>query len=205
VRLSHERPRGHRPIVRPSENVRLITLPTDPYILQIFHLENPNITKPLESIHKDLFSFITTERPIPTTLQEKFPYLPEKMTLEALKCLQPIPNFTHAHKPQDTPYTNPATKLLKWNYGTFNTALPGLQTLTNKPTPPAIIAIQETKLIASKSTKYLQRIFPQYKMIFNNTNTPTQNRRTYGQQNNNLRVGLVTLIYQQYAFPGNIT
>jgi hypothetical protein len=39
--------------------------------------------------------------------------------------------------------------------------------------PSVIIAIQETKLTASKSTKYLQKIFPQYKMIFNNTNSPT--------------------------------
>jgi hypothetical protein len=188
-------------------------LPTDPHILQIFYSENPNITKLLESIHNELYSFITTERPILTTLQQKFPYLLEKMTLEALKCLQPIPNFMHPNpiqnhlpiNPQHTPYTNLATKLLIWNCGTLNTALPGLQTLTNKPTPPAIIAIQETKLTTSKSTKYLQRIFPQYKMIFNNTNTPTQNRRIYGQQNNNPRGGLLILIHQQYAFPGNIT
>jgi hypothetical protein len=103
------------------------------------------------------------------------------MILEALKCLQPIPNYTHLNpiqnhppiNPQNTPYTNPATKMITWNYDTLNTALPGLQSLTNKPTPPSIIAIQETKLTSSKSTKYLQRLFPQYKMIFNNTNTST--------------------------------
>jgi hypothetical protein len=85
------------------------------------------------------------------------------MILEALKCLQPIPNFTHPNpiqnrppiNPQYTPYTNPATKMLSWNYSTLNTALLGPQLLTNKPTPPSIIAIQETKLTASKSTKYL--------------------------------------------------
>jgi hypothetical protein len=31
VRPSHGRPHGHRPTVRPSENVRVTTLPTGPY------------------------------------------------------------------------------------------------------------------------------------------------------------------------------
>jgi exonuclease III len=62
--------------------------------------------------------------------------------------------------------------MLSWNCGALNTTLPGLQALINKPTPPSVIAIQETKFTASKSTKYLQRLFPKYKMIFNNT---TQN------------------------------
>jgi hypothetical protein len=138
------------------------------------------------------------------------------MAFEALKCLQPIPNFTHPNpvqnylpiNPQNTPYTNPTTKILTWNCGTLNIALPGLQSLTNKPTPPSIIAIQETKLTASKSTKYLQRLFPHYKMIFNNTNATTrtrQTRQTQGQPYNNPRGGLQTLIHQDYAFPRNIT
>jgi hypothetical protein len=42
-------------------------------------------------------------------------------------------------------------------------------------------------------------------MIFNNTTTITQNRRIQGQPYNNPRGGLLTLIHQQYAFPGNIT
>jgi hypothetical protein len=72
-------------------------LSTDPHILQKFHSKNPHITKPLESIQNKLYSFITTKRPNLTTLQQKFPYLLEKMTLEALKCLQPISNFTHSN------------------------------------------------------------------------------------------------------------
>jgi exonuclease III len=134
------------------------------------------------------------------------------MTKEALKCLHPIPNFTLPNpiqnhpilNPRNTPHTTLATTILRWNCGTLNTALPGLQSLINKPTPH-IIAIQETKLTASKSTKYLQRLFPLYKMIFNNTNTKTQNHRTQGQLYNNPRGGLLTLIYQKYAFLGNIT
>jgi hypothetical protein len=134
------------------------------------------------------------------------------MALESLKCLQPIPNFIQPNSiqnhppinPQNTPHTYLATQMLSWNYGTLNTALPGLQTLTNTPNPPSIIAIQETKLTASKSTKYLQRLFPQYKMIFNNTTTITQTRRIQGQPYNNPRGGLLILIHQQYAFPRNI-
>jgi exonuclease III len=95
--------------------------------------------------------------------------------------------------------------MVSWNCSTLNTALLGLQSLTNKPAPPSIIAIQETKFTASKSTKYLQRIFPYYKMIFNNTNTPTQTRRTQGQPYNNPRGGLLTLIHQQYTFLENIS
>jgi hypothetical protein len=188
-------------------------LPTNTHQLQSFHSENPHITKPLESIHEDLYLFISTERPNLAELQHKFPYLPEKMALEALKCLQPIPNFKHPNptqnylpiNPQNTPHTIPTTQILLWNFGTFNTALPGLQSLTNKLNPPSIIAIQETKLTASKSTKYLQRLFPHYKMIFNNTTTITQTHRTHGQPYNNPRGGLLTIIHQQYAFPGNIT
>jgi hypothetical protein len=124
-------------------------LPTDQYKLTKFYSENKHITKPLESIQKELYSFITNEQPNMTTIQHKFPYLPEQMILEALKCLQPIPNFTHPEpiqnyppiNSQHTPYTNPTTKILSWNYGTLNTTLPRLQSLTNKPTPPSIIAI----------------------------------------------------------------
>jgi exonuclease III len=180
--------------------------------LQKFHLENPCITKPLDSIQKEIYSFTTTKRPNIETLLKKFPYLPENLALETLKCLNPLPNFTiptpiqnhpilQAH---NIPYTNPATNMLSWNCGSLNTALPGLQALINTPTPPSIIAIQETKLTTSKSTKYLQRLFPQYKMIFNNIATKTRPHRIQGQPYNNPKSGLLTLIHQEYAFPCNI-
>jgi hypothetical protein len=161
----------------------------DQHKLINFHLKNPHITVPLKSIQKELYSFVTTVQPDLATLQHKFPYLPATMLQEALKCLQPRSNFTHPNpiqtyppiNPQHTPHTNLATKIMTWNCGTLNTAVPWLQALTNKPSPPSIIAIQETKLIASKSTKYLQRLFPQYKIIFNNTNTNTQIHRIQGQ------------------------
>jgi hypothetical protein len=143
-------------------------LPIELHILQIFHSENTHITKPLDNIQKEIYSFIINERPDLAMLHRKFPYLPKKMAIESLKCLQPIPNFTQPNptqnyppiNPQNTPHTNLATQIISWNYGTLNTALPGLQSLTNTSNPPSIIAMQETKLTTSKSTKYLQRIFP---------------------------------------------
>jgi hypothetical protein len=42
-------------------------------------------------------------------------------------------------------------------------------------------------------------------MIFNNTTTKTQPHRIQGQPYNNPRGGLLTLVHQEYAFPGNIT
>jgi exonuclease III len=188
-------------------------LPTNLHILQKFHTENSQIMNPSDSIQKYIYSFITNIQPDLTILQHEFPYLPEKMAIETLKCLHSIPNFTQPNpaqnhppvNPQNTPHTFLAIQILSWNCGTLNTALPGIQTLTNTPNPPSIIAIQETKLTASKSTKYLQRLFPQYKMIFNNTTTITQTRRIQGQPYNNPRGGLLTLIHQQHTFPGNIT
>jgi hypothetical protein len=124
-------------------------LPTEPHTLQKFYSENPSITKPLDSIQKEIYSFITTERPNIETLLTKFPYLLEKLALETLKCLHPLPNFTIPNPIQDhpilqvcdIPYTNPATNMLSWKCGALNTALPGIQALTNKSTPPSIIAI----------------------------------------------------------------
>ena len=124
-------------------------IPTDQHTIINFHLENTQIINPQESIQKELYSFITNEQPNLTALQKKFPYLPEKMIQEALKCLQPIPNYTHPNithtypsiNPQNIPYTNPSSKIISWNYGTLNTARPGLQAITNKTIPPAIIAI----------------------------------------------------------------
>jgi hypothetical protein len=58
-------------------------------------------------------------------------------------------------------------------------------------------------LTASKSTKYLQRLFSTYKKIFNNTSTQTKRNRIFGQPYHNPRGGLLTLIHQNYTFPGN--
>jgi hypothetical protein len=74
-----------------------------PYPLQKFHLENPGFTKPLDNIQKETYTFITIERPNIETLLQKFPYLPEKLVLETLKCLHPLPNFTIPNPIQNHP------------------------------------------------------------------------------------------------------
>ena len=85
----------------------------------------------------------------------------------------------------------------------MNTAPSNIQDLI-RHTNPTIIAIQETKLTATKSIKYILNLFPHYKLIFNNTHALTrciQQRIPYTLA----RGGLLTLINQKYTFPGNIT
>jgi hypothetical protein len=82
---------------------------------------------------------------------------------------------------------------------------PRHKSIINKNPQPAIVAIQETKLTTLKSTKYLQRIFPTYKMILNNTSIQTRYNRIVGQPYNNPKGGLLTLIHQNYTFPRNIS
>jgi exonuclease III len=94
---------------------------------------------------------------------------------------------------------------MTWNASSLNTALPNIYNLiSNSTTSPTIITIQETKLTATKSTKYIQNLFPEYKLIFNNTHALTrciQQRMPYTPA----RGGLLTLINNKYAYPGNIT
>jgi hypothetical protein len=58
-------------------------------MLQKFHSENTHITKPSDNTKKEMYSFIATKRPNLEILLRKFPYLPETMALETLKCLHP--------------------------------------------------------------------------------------------------------------------
>ena len=83
--------------------------------------------------------------------------------------------------------------------------MPCLQDLiTNPQRPPSIIAIQETKLSATKSTNHIQILFPQYKLFFNNTHNITRitrQRMTY----RGYRGGLLLLIHKTHAFPSNLS
>ena len=101
--------------------------------------------------------------------------------------------------------TNYETNIITWNASSLNTALPNLQSLINYSLRnTTIINIQETKLTTTKSTKYIHNLFPEYKLIFNNTHALTrciQQRMPYTPG----RGGLLTLIHNKYAFPGNIT
>jgi len=178
---------------------------------------NHNIAQPRNTIHKELYQFINQNDNTPN-LQEmvtNFPYLPEKLLKEALKCEEPLPEYspppplithnTPITQNQETQNLTYQTHITTWNASSLNTALPSLQNLlSNTSNNPAIITIQETKLTATKSTKYIQNIFPKYKLIFNNTHALTrciQQRMPYKPA----RGGLLTLINQNYAYPGNIT
>ena len=93
--------------------------------------------------------------------------------------------------------------MISYNASSLSTALPKLQDIIQHANP-TIIAILETKLITTKSTKYIQNLFPQYKLVFNNTHALTrciQQKTPYTPA----RGGLLTLINQKYAFPENIT
>ncbi|HYP43288.1 MAG TPA: endonuclease/exonuclease/phosphatase family protein [Candidatus Nitrosocosmicus sp.] len=179
-----------------------------------FITENTTLLNPSTTIHKEIYEYIhnTQESPDIQTIQQKFPYLPNTLIKEIMRINEPLEEYTHpllTHKTQQPPQrqnthiSNPETKFITWNAASLNTALTNLEDLISH-TKPAFITIQETKLIASKSTKYIQRMFPNYKLIFNNTHALTrciQRRLPYTPG----RGGLLTLINHKYAYPGNIT
>ena len=136
---------------------------------------------PPTTIHKEIFDFIHQE-PTPTTihtLTEKFPFLPNSLLNETLRIYEPLNKYTHPPSiPQippppitnETQNLNSNTQIISWNESSQKSALPNLHDII-RHTNLAIIAIQETKLTATKSTKYIQNLFPHYKLIFNNTHT----------------------------------
>ena len=137
----------------------------------------------------------------------------KKLITESLRYLENITEYSNPpplpNIPTTTPsiisHTNHETNMITWNASSLNTTLPNLQSLTNHSLRnTTIINIQETKLTTTKSTKYIQNIFPEYKLIFNNTHALTrciQQRMSYTLG----RGGLLTLIHNKYAFPGNVT
>ena len=197
-----------------------LTNPPERHILTqhpytMFIENNQDIIHPKNSIHTDLYKYIHNQEnpPTPITLQNKFPFLPAKLITESLRCLENINEYSHPPPlpdtstpiPRTTTNTNHETNIITWNASSLNTALPNLQSLINHSfNNTAIINIQETKLTATKSTKYIQNLFPEYKLIFNNTHALTrciQQRMSYSPG----RGGLLTLIHSKYAFPGNVT
>ena len=181
----------------------------------MFIENNQDIIHPKNSIHNELYKFIHNQETTltPITLLRKFPFLPEKLITESLRCLENINEYSHPpplpNIPTPTPRTitntNHETNIITWNASSLNTSLPNLQSLINHSlTNTSIINIQETKLTATKSIKYIQNLFHEYKLIFNNTHALTrciQQRMSYTPG----RDGLLTLIHNKYAFPGNVT
>ena len=169
---------------------------------------------PSTTMHKEIFDFIHQEA-MPTKIHaitEKFPFLPNSLLNETLRIYEsliedshppPIPQITPPSIPNETQNSYSNTQIISWNASSLNTSLPNIQDLI-RHTNPAITTIQKTKLTATKSTKYIQNLFPNYKLIFNNTHALTrciQQRIPYTPA----RGGLLTLINQKYTFPRNIT
>ena len=146
------------------------------------------------------------------TIIEKFPFLPDELAIETLKCqlsiqgyIPPLPPPNHPPSQiQNLQYTSNNAKFTIWNVAFLNTSLSSLLTYTQQYTP-AILAIQETKLTSKKSPKYILRLFSTYKLIFNNTHTPTQHTFIPRIEHLPPRGGLLILIHNKYAFPNNIT
>jgi hypothetical protein len=133
--------------------------------------------------------------------------------MQALRCQDPITAYHHPspspnpapHDIRAHPHTNFTTQIITWNVASFTTSLPNLHDLIKQSNgEPAIIAFQETKITTTKSTKYIQNLFPTYKLIFNNTNTPTKCLNRRGIPFTPSRGSLLMLIHKTYAYPGNI-
>lgn len=134
--------------------------------------------------------------------------------MEALRYNEPINDYTHPNPPLiqnpsppnvPIPLTSQESYALTWNASSLNTAMPCLQDLITNPLKPlSIITIQETKLAATKSTNHIQRLFPHYKLFFNNTHNIiriTRQKMTY----RGYRGGLLLLIHKKHAFPYNLS
>ena len=197
-----------------------LTNPPERYIRTIhrytkFIESHQDLIKPPNSIHKELYNFIHSHETPPTLaiIQTKFLFLPHELIIESLRCFETLNEYAHPPPLLNTPTpitrinnnTNHVTNIITWNASSLNTTLPNLQSLIScTQTNTTIITIQETKLTATKSTKYIQNLFPQYKLIFNNKHALTRcihQRMPYTPG----RGGLLTLIHNKYAFPGNIT
>ena len=179
-----------------------------------FTLNNDKTINPTDTMHNEIYDFIhQTSEPIDIhILTQKFPFPPNSLLNETLRIYEPLNEYSHPPAIPQIPqppipnenqnYTN-NTQVILWNASSLNTALSNLQDKIQH-TNQAIIAIQETKLTATKSTRYIQNLFLHYKLIFNNIHALTrciQQRIPYTPA----RRGLLTLINQKYEFLKNIT
>jgi hypothetical protein len=189
---------------------------TTPHPLDLFHAIHKDIITPSHSIHDKLYVFIHQHLvpPTPFTLQRQFPYLPHSLIQEALCCFEPLLEYTKSQNVpiiptpllQQNPQFHHTTQFITWNVSCLNTALPNLHKFITQCSPkPALIALQETKLSATKSIKYLQKLFPQYKLLFNNTHSQTTCMHCRGLPYIPMRGNLLTLIHNTCSFPNNVT
>jgi hypothetical protein len=163
------------------QNPKQLTLTCHSYI-QFLRNNKDTISLPT-TIHSKLYEYITQNNSQVNfeSTKSTFPFLPDSLNTEALKCTHPLigyrhhpQNITHPNTRSSNPeYTNHDTFFTTWNISSLNTSLPCLLSYIEQYTP-AILTLQETKLTSKKSPKYIQRMFPQYKLFFNNTHTPTR-------------------------------
>jgi exonuclease III/uncharacterized phage-associated protein len=193
-------------------NLEQLTFTTHPY--NQFLKDNQELISLPTTIHHKLYAYITQNNfqvNLETT-KTNFPFLPDTLITEALKCILPLESYKHPPQNIVHPnirhtnpeYTNHATYFTTWNISSINTSLPCLQSFIKQYTP-AILTLQETKLTSKKSPKYIQRMFPQYKLFFNNTHTPTRYNQQIGTPYTTPRGGLLTFINTKYTYPNNIT
>jgi hypothetical protein len=187
---------------------------TTPHTYTQFITNNQEIISLPSSIHTKLYDYIMQNRTHATfeTTKTTFPFLPDALISEAMRCTHPLTGYKHLlrnnlrtpPRTNHTDYTNQPTHFTTWNISSLKTSVPCLQSLLNQHTP-AILTLQETKLTSKKSPKYLQRLFSQYKLIFNNTHMATQYNMQRGTPYIPPQGGLLTLIHKNYAYPNNIT
>jgi hypothetical protein len=194
------------------QNLAPLTLIQHPYTQ--FLKDNQETISLTTTIHRKLYEYITQNNSHVNFESTKtaFPFLPDTLITEALKCTLPLigyryppRNTIHSNIRITNPvYTNHATHFSTWNISSLNTSLPCLHSYIEQYTP-AILTLQETKLTSKKSPKYIQSMFPQYKLFFNNTHTPTRYNQQIGIPYTPLRGGLLTLIHNNYTYPNNIS
>jgi hypothetical protein len=148
-----------------------LTNPTErhiltPHLYTIFIENNQHIILSQNSIHTKIYDFIHNQAttPTPITLKKEFPFLPNQLITETLRCLENISEYSHPPPLPAAPTpitrinsnTEHETSIITWNASSLNTSLPNLQdVINNSLNDTAIIHIQETKLTANKSTKYI--------------------------------------------------
>ena len=82
-----------------------------PHPYTTFLETNQDIIHPKNSIHIEMYEFIHNQGtiPTPTTLHNKFPFLPNQLISEALRCLESINEYSHPpplpHQPLESTQT----------------------------------------------------------------------------------------------------
>jgi hypothetical protein len=133
---------------------------------------NQILIRPPNTIHKQLYDFIKQNNNPPNLqlLTNKFPFLPENLLLESLKCNEPITEYSHPPPLSNIPLpqnqiiqtTNNNTYIITWNASSLNTALPNIHNLiTSNTANPAIITIQEKPNQPQQSQQNIYKTYSQ--------------------------------------------